>query len=81
MGQSSPEELLKAFRRKGGGWTYAEAVDLLQAHGFVERKTSRGHAVWTCGKVILTLTQERLLKRPYVSLILRSIERAQEDDL
>lgn len=76
----SPEDLLEAFRRKGGGWTSAEAEDLLQAFGFIRRKTSRGHVAWARGHVTLTLTQDRFLKRPYVSLILRAIERAREAD-
>jgi hypothetical protein len=74
----SPEELLEAFRRKGGGWTLKEAEDLLLAFNFALRKTRQGHAVWVCGPITLTLTQERFLKRPYVSLILRAVERTVE---
>ena len=77
----SPEELLEAFRRKGGGWTYTEAEELLRAFGFTLRKTRLGHAVWTCGHVTLTLPQERFLKRPYVPRILRAIEAVKEFDL
>lgn len=58
----SREELLEDFRRKGGGWTRTEVEELLQAFGFVQRKTSRGHTVWSCGRETLTLTQERFLK-------------------
>lgn len=76
----SREELLETFRRKGGGWESTEAESLLRAFGFNLRKTSRGHAVWTCGRETLTLTQERFLKRPYVSLILRTIDRIRESD-
>jgi hypothetical protein len=76
----SREELLEAFRRKGGGWERTEAESLLRAYGFVVRNTGQGHVLWRNGRETLTLTQERFLKRPYVRLIIRTIDKIRESD-
>ncbi len=73
MTRSMCDQLLQEFRRPGTR-TYRETADLLRACGFQERKTAKGHAIWTSRRgtpLTIPVTRELLVK--YKKLVERRI--------
>ncbi len=73
--------LLSSRKRRKKNRRLNEVCDVLRAFGFSERKASKENSVWHRGSVTLTLPNphggDRVLKTPYVNMVVREIERAE----
>jgi len=76
--------LLSSLKRRKKNRRLSEVCDVLLAFGFSERKATKENSVWRRGSVTLTLPNphggDRVLKVPYVSMVVREIERAESLD-
>lgn len=77
---SKKEALLESLSRQPGAAKIKDVEGLLRAYGFVRRQTGRGHALWVRGSTTLALPASGLLARPYVRLVIRTIEAVQNED-
>ncbi len=74
-------DLLSDLKRNKKNRRLDEVCKVLRAFGFTERKASKEGSLWRKGSVTLTLPTphggERILKVPYVGLVVREIEKAE----
>ena len=74
-------ELLESLKRNKKNRRLREVCDVLTAFGFAMRKVKKESSFWQRGSVTLTLPNphggDRVLKIPYVTTVVREIERAE----
>jgi len=74
-------ELLRSLKRNKTNRRLKEICDVLTAFGFAMRKAKKESSFWQRGSVTLTLPNphggDRVLKIPYVTMVIREIERAE----
>lgn len=74
-------ESLRSLKLNKRNRRLKEICDLLTAFGFTMRKAKREGSLWQKGSVTITLPSphggDPVLKMPYISLVIREIERAE----